>query len=57
MSDPICAHCGSPLSKHYHEDEIYCFENTNGDTFSDEPDAETIGQWIENSQLALSLRK
>jgi len=35
--DPICGNCFAPLSKHFHENEIYCFPNTTGDIFKDEP--------------------
>ena len=37
MSDPICGRCEQPLSRHYHEDDDYCYANTNGDVFTDEP--------------------
>jgi len=36
-NDPICGNCDKPLSEHYHEHEIYCFTDTNGDVFDDEP--------------------
>jgi len=40
--DPICGNCGKPLSKHYHENEIYCNALTTGDIFTDEPLEERI---------------
>lgn len=36
-SSPVCGNCNKPLSAHYHEDEEYCFSDTNGDIFTDEP--------------------
>ena len=35
--DPICGHCGNPHSAHYFENEVYCYEDTTGDTYTDEP--------------------
>jgi hypothetical protein len=37
MKKHTCGNCGKQYSNHYHEDEIYCFEHTNGDVFSSEP--------------------
>lgn len=36
-ADPICGNCGKPFSQHYHEHEEFCFPDTTGDIFSDEP--------------------
>ena len=47
--DPICGNCGKVLSEHYHEDKIYCFENTNGDIFTDEPDDMEIINFIKEN--------
>lgn len=35
--DPIYGNCLQKRSKHYHESEIYCFSNTTGDVYTDEP--------------------
>lgn len=43
----ICAHCGNPFHVHFQEDRIYCFRDTNGDTWSTEPNNEAIGYMIE----------
>lgn len=45
--DPICGHCGKRLSEHFKEDpEIYCYKDTNGDLFSDEPSGESIAELL-----------
>jgi hypothetical protein len=46
--DAICGHCGKPFSKHFHEDETYCFKDTTGDTWTDEPGEENIGFLIQS---------
>ena len=51
QADPICGHCGKPLSAHYHEDyygekRIYCFENTTGDLFDTEPSHDNLGYFL-----------
>ena len=40
--DPICGNCGQPYSKHYFEREDYCYHDTTGDVFMDEPH----DQWV-----------
>ena len=35
--DPTCGNCGMPLSRHYHEDEVFCNDTTSGDVFTDDP--------------------
>lgn len=47
VSDPICGHCGKPRSMHWVEDQTYCFENTNGDLFTNEPSDETMAHFIQ----------
>ncbi|WP_299116962.1 hypothetical protein [uncultured Winogradskyella sp.] len=42
----ICGNCSKPYSEHYFEDEIYCFTNTNGDIFTDEPNDKVIFDMI-----------
>lgn len=37
IDDPICGNCSRPLSVHYHETEEYCYPDTTGDVFTDEP--------------------
>lgn len=32
-----CGNCGKQYDDHFHEDEVYCNEYTNGDIFSSEP--------------------
>ena len=35
---PICGNCGKLKSEHYHErNEVFCFTDTTGDVFTDEP--------------------
>ena len=36
-SSPICGNCGKPLHEHYFEDEVYCYLDTNGDIYTDDP--------------------
>jgi len=43
----VCGNCGKPLSEHYHENEEYCFENTTGDIFTDDPSATLLANWLE----------
>ena len=45
--DAICGHCNGRYADHFHEDQDYCFENTNGDTFTDEPSGIVLADWIE----------
>lgn len=35
--DPTCGSCFKPLSKHYHEREIFCTATTTGDIYTTEP--------------------
>jgi hypothetical protein len=50
-TDPVCFHCGHPESKHFHEfGEVYCFENTTSDLFTEEPDAEDVGDWVDKHE-------
>jgi len=35
--DPRCGRCEQPRSRHYHEDQDYCYANTNGEVFTSEP--------------------
>ena len=51
--DPICGNCGQPLSKHYHEDDEYCYDNTNGDVFTDEPSDCILLSFIERKHTWL----
>lgn len=44
----ICGGCGKKFSKHYHEDEDYCFSHTNGDIFTDEPHDTHLVNFIRN---------
>ena len=43
----ICGHCGKRRDEHFAEDEIYCFKDTTGDLWTDEPGWENIGIMIE----------
>lgn len=45
---PVCGNCGQPLSLHFHEDKEYCFDNTTGDVFTDEPTDQILAQHIES---------
>lgn len=47
-SDPVCGHCGHRLSAHYHENEIYCFKNTTGDIYTDEPSDDHMGSFLQH---------
>ena len=49
----ICGHCGRRRDQHFFEDEIYCFEHTNGDLWTDEPGWENIGAMIESEYPVL----
>ncbi len=49
----ICGNCGQRRDKHHFEREIYCFENTNGDLWTDDPRWEDIGAMIEYSRPTL----
>ena len=40
--NPICGNCEKRKVDHYFESEIYCFENTTGDIFTDEPREDLI---------------
>lgn len=58
MSQPhplaVCAHCGHFYNKHFVERGIvYCNDYTNGDTWSEEPDNESIGALLESHDPAL----
>jgi hypothetical protein len=44
----ICGNCGKSFADHYHEDEDYCFENTTGDIFTEEPSDGILVSFIEN---------
>lgn len=44
-NDPICGGCGKPRSKHFHEDDDYCFEKTQ-DTFTEHPSESTLLAWM-----------
>ena len=35
--EAICGCCDKEYGNHYFENEVYCFENTTGDIFTDEP--------------------
>jgi len=43
----ICGHCGQERRKHFFEDQVYCFRDTSGDLWSDEPSHEDIGHHVE----------
>jgi hypothetical protein len=45
-ADPVCGHCGRPLSAHYHENEVYCFQDTTGDIYTDEPSDDHMGSFL-----------
>lgn len=49
IKNPICGNCGKPLRTHWQNPHnIYCYEHTNGDIFTDEPNEEwTIEQALE----------
>jgi len=49
----ICGHCGRPFSDHDQGDQIYCFDNTNGDLWSDEPHDEAIGALLNRDQPSI----
>lgn len=51
--DAICGHCNGRYADHFHEDQDYCFENTNGDTFTDEPSGIVLADWIETEKPEL----
>lgn len=42
----VCGNCGKTLSEHYHEDQEYCFENTTGDIFTDDPSDTILADYI-----------
>lgn len=42
----ICGHCGQQRYRHYIEDEVYCFPDTNGDLWTDEPSDEMIADIV-----------
>lgn len=45
--NPICGNCGKPLRTHWQNPHnIYCYEHTNGDIFTDEPSEDFIIQEI-----------
>lgn len=43
----ICGNCGKSYGDHYFEHQVFCFENTNGDIFTDEPNENMIMNMIE----------
>lgn len=53
IADPVCGWCGKKFSEHFHEKEDYCYPNTTGDTFRDEPTDEWIYHEIENNHPEL----
>lgn len=43
--DTICTNCGKPYEKHFLDrdlDDVYCYEDTNGDFFTTEPTPEML---------------
>ena len=40
--NPICGNCLKPFDDHYFESEIFCFPDTTGDYFTDEPQESLI---------------
>ncbi len=36
-SDAVCGNCDKTYKEHYFEDYIYCYEDTNGDTWDEMP--------------------
>ena len=42
----ICGNCGNRWDEHYHEDEVYCNDETTGDVFTDEPSDDILMAWI-----------
>lgn len=42
----ICGYCGQQRYKHYIEDEAYCFPDTNGDLWTNEPCDEMIADMV-----------
>lgn len=54
-ADPICGHCDKPLSQHHegYDDgaiRVFCYLHTNGDWFSDEPDADALVEILEEER-------
>ena len=44
----ICGNCGNLYIHHIFEDEVYCYQETNGDIFTREPNNEILMDFIEN---------
>ena len=50
--EAICGNCSKPYKDHFFEvhrseDVIYCFEDTNGDVWDDNPSDTDIANWLE----------
>jgi len=48
IEDPICGNCGKHKSEHHFENEIFCFTDTTGDIFTDEPHDYRLIDFIEH---------
>lgn len=47
--EAVCGHCGGRYDKHYFETEIFCFPNTTGDIYTEEPNDDIIFEMITES--------
>ena len=56
-SSPVCGNCGKPLSAHHREDEDYCFHDTNGDIFTDEPQDWMVMDMIDDEIIEAARNK
>lgn len=52
MKQKFCGDCGQPYSNHIGKEE-YCYTDTNGNWFTDEPCSEALITFLENEKQEL----
>ena len=51
--DKICGNCGKTFDEHFHERDDFCYEETNGDIFTDEPNDMILVHFLEEEKPTL----
>jgi hypothetical protein len=55
--EAIRGNCGKKFSEHYHESEEFCFTDTNGDLFTDDPTDSAILDMFQPEEIEAATNK